>query len=389
VSPGVQRLKFLRPVRLRDPAELHRTSTTLELLFDLCFVVAVAAIAAELHHALVDDHAISGAVTYVAIFVPLWWAWVSYTWHATAFDNDDTAWRLLSLAQMAGVLGFAAAIPAAADGHYWPITVAYAWMRVALIVSWLRASRASVETAAFARRYATGIAVALVLWVAGAALPSPLRWFVWGAAMAVELATPPSAVSRVTGRVFHPGHIAERYGLFTIIVLGECILAVSVAIRNAIEVGALDLTVLTVSGSALLITFALWWLYFDTLGREGLERNRRASFVWGYGHYVIYASVAAIGAGVQAQVELAGRPGDATVSALVVALPVVLALGALAVLQRAANSRSDDARSLVGAAVLCAVVAGVGQVTPTGLVDLLVAAVLVGAVVVEVVKGTR
>ena len=38
---------------------------------------------------------------------------------------------------------------------------------------------------------------------------------------------------------WHPEHIAERYGLFTIIVLGECVLAASTAVQAAIDAGEL------------------------------------------------------------------------------------------------------------------------------------------------------
>ena len=49
------------PMDGRDPAEEHRAATPLELLFDLCFVVAVAQASIALHHELVDGHLVEGS----------------------------------------------------------------------------------------------------------------------------------------------------------------------------------------------------------------------------------------------------------------------------------------------------------------------------------------
>jgi Bacterial low temperature requirement A protein (LtrA) len=92
----------------RDPGEAHRASTPLELLFDLTFVVAVARAGIELRDALAQGHAGHALAGYAAVFFALWWAWVNFTWFASAYDTDDMPYRLLTLLQMAGVLVFAA-----------------------------------------------------------------------------------------------------------------------------------------------------------------------------------------------------------------------------------------------------------------------------------------
>ena len=104
---------WLRRMSGRDPGETHRASTPLELLFDLTFVVAVAEAATQLEHALAAGHAVHALAGYAVVFFGLWWAWVNFTWFASAYDTDDVAYRLLTLVQMAGVLVFAAGIPAA------------------------------------------------------------------------------------------------------------------------------------------------------------------------------------------------------------------------------------------------------------------------------------
>ena len=297
--------------RMRDHTVRERPSTPLELLFDLCFVVAVAFLATELHHGVADGHPAPALLTYLALFVPVWWAWMSYTWFATAFSHDDTTTRLLTGAQMLGVLAVAAAVPSAAKGELLGFALAYAAMRVPLVGQWVRSGLEDPVHRAFAFTYAVGSGVAQVLWVVGALAPTVPRVAAFAAALAVELGTPVLAVRRSPGRVFHPGHIAERYGLFAIIVLGESVLAVTVGLGEVVDAAALDPAVLTTVVATLVVTFALWWLYFDTLGAEALVRNRQAAFAWGYGHYLIYAATAAIGAGVHAGLDSLTDDGHA------------------------------------------------------------------------------
>lgn len=364
---------------MRDRGEAHRPSTPLELLFDLCFVVAVAVLAAELHHGLAENHIAAGVLGYVALFIPVWWAWMSYTWFATAFDNDDVLFRVLTLAQMAGVLALAASIPSAVAGNPVPFTLAYTAMRIPLVLQWLRAARDDPAHRSFALRYVIGILAAQVAWLTALAVPAPARWGVWGIALLLELITPIWATRRAPGRVFHAGHIAERYGLFTIIVLGESILAVAVGLRDVIDRGGLDLSIVLVCCSALVMCFAIWWLYFDTLGRQALERHRRAAFIWGYGHAVLFAAIAAIGADVQAQLDVL----DAGWAGWGVGIPAALVLASLAWLQASANIQRAPAVRLLGAA---GIILAITALTPgrSALTDVAIATVFVVAVVVEV-----
>lgn len=347
---------------MRDHSIHERASTPLELLFDLCFVVAVAFLAAELHHGVAAAHIGSALTAYLMLFVPVWWAWMSYSWYATAFSHDDPIHRVLTGAQMLGVLAVAAAVPSAAAGELVPFTITYAVMRLPLIAQWVRSALADPPHRGFAMTYAVGSALAQLLWVLGALLPGPGRWAVFAVALVVELATPVLAVRRSPDRVFHPGHIAERYGLFTIIVLGESILAVSLGLREVVGASALAPEVLISVTAVLVIAFALWWLYFDTLGADALLRNRQAAFAWGYGHYAIFAGVAAIGAGARVVLDAltdpvaqSGAVGYAGVRVIAGAVAVVLiALLVLARLSRPVPPLTLVVGALVSAGVCLA-----------------------------------
>ena len=163
---------WVRRMSGRNPDEAHRASTPLELLFDLTFVVAVARAGIELRDALAQGHAGHALAGYAVVFFGLWWAWVNFTWFASAYDTDDVPYRLLTLLQMAGVLVFAAGIPAAFEHFDFVKTVVgYVIMRLALVAQWLRAARGHPEGRAGTLRYAAGVTVVQLCWIGWLFLP--------------------------------------------------------------------------------------------------------------------------------------------------------------------------------------------------------------------------
>ena len=314
----------------RDTAEAHRASSPLELLFDLVFVVAIAQVAAQLAHAIADGHALETVGPYLMVFFAIWWAWMNFTWFASAYDTDDVPYRALVLVQMAGVLILAAGVPAAfsgVDGGYTAVTVGYLVMRVGLVALWLRAGIQHPEGRATAFRYAAAISAVQALWVLRLLLTDGGPWWVFVIIAAADLSVPLWA-ERTGHTAWHPHHIAERYGLFTIIVLGESVLASTVGVQDALEGGGLSFDLIVIALAGLVLLFVLWWLYFSEPAGDGLSRRRELSFVWGYGHYLIFAALAAVGAGLEVAVEQAGHHTETSdqVVALAVAIPVAVFL---------------------------------------------------------------
>src|SRR4051812_4503266 len=305
--------------------EEHRASTPLELLFDLCFVVAVAAAGNALHHSLAGHHYPHGVFSYASVFFAIWWAWMNFTWFASAYDTDDGLYRLTTLVQIAGALVLAAGVPPAFDhGDFRAVTLGYVVMRVALVAQWLRAAHGDRERRATVLKFAIGITVVQVGWVTRLAAPHPFGWPLFIVVALADLAVPIVA-ERGNTTPYHREHIAERYGLFTLIVLGESVFAATTAVTGALYSGRL----LGLAASGLVIVFAMWWLYFDRPAAELLTSSRIA-FLWGYGHYFVFGSAAAVGAGLAANADghLAHHAAG-----LVVAVPVAVFLVAVWALQ--------------------------------------------------------
>ena len=324
----------------RDRDQRHRASTPLELLFDLCFVVAVAQAGTQLHHALGAGHAVAGLVGYVTAFVALWWAWMGFTWFASGYDTDDVWYRLLTAVIIAGSLVLAAGVPAAFDGDFTTATVGYVVMRVGLVGQWGRVALRYPPARTQAVRYVVGISICQAGWLARLALPHLVGLTgpglaVWALLVAAELSVPVWAERAPGARRWHPDHIAERYGLFALIVLGESVAAATVAVQQGIADHGVTAGLLWLAVGALLLVLGEWWLYFDHPAGAALRAVPRLAFRWGYGHFAVFAALAAVGAGLQVAADTTGhdRPGART-AALAVAVPVAGYLLVLGWLQR-------------------------------------------------------
>ena len=249
---------------------------------------------------------------------------MNYIWFASAYDNDDSLFRILTLVIIAGALTLAAGV-----SHFFTssdltlVVVGFVIMRIAMVGFWLRVYKHDVTRKQTALWYAVGIALVQVYWVALLLLqPLTPAMFYMGFALGafLELSVPFFA-ERKAQTPWHRHHIIERYGLLNIIVLGETLLAGSIALNSAAE--HFDLALIHSAISALVIVFALWWLYFSR--EEHLNaQDLSMALTWGYGHLVIYIAGAAVGAGFAVLVDII--TGHAAVSLLVgdyaVAIPV-------------------------------------------------------------------
>jgi low temperature requirement protein LtrA len=371
----------------RDTDEPHRASTPLELLFDLCFVVAVTPAARELSDSLSRNHIGSGLFGYVMVFFAIWWAWVNFTWFASAYDVDDVPYRLLTFVQIAGVLILAAGVPAAfTHGNFKVITVGYVVMRVALVTQWLRAARGDPAGRSAAHRYAVAVTLVQVGWVARLFIPHYWGEVAFYVLAAVEMVVPAWAEAGGRGTAWHPEHISERYGLFTLIVLGECVAAATVAVQSASSSHGLSAPQVGVAAGGLLLIFGLWWWYFEHPSEEALRMSRNLAFLWGYAHYAVFASIAALGAGLEVAVE-STRPGSgvsATTAGGAVAIAVVVYLLVTGIVQaKLSPSSVIKARYIVPVAVLLLLVGLSARGLTVGIAVPLMGVLVVGLVVLD------
>jgi low temperature requirement protein LtrA len=236
------------------------------------------------------------------------------------------------MVQMVGViilaLGLLQVFHSLDDGHAIDngVTVAgYVVMRVAMLFLWLRAARQDPPRRRACKTYAVTIGVAQVGWVLLVlAHPTVAVFFLWSALLTlVEMVGPVIAERGKGGTPWHAHHIAERYGLLTIITLGEGVIGTVASLSAVVESQGWsgDATLVAVAGTGL--TFGMWWIYFTVPSAEVLRAHRERAFPWGYGHILVFGSIAATGAGLHVAaayiVHEAHIGGTATV--LTVAVP--------------------------------------------------------------------
>jgi low temperature requirement protein LtrA len=290
-------------MRPRDPHEPGRTASSLELFFDLVFVVAVSIAAVQLHHALTEAHVVEGVLSYGMVFFAIWWAWMNFTWFATSFATDDWLYRVLTIVQMAGVLVLASGIEAAfVDRDFSVVILGYVVMRIAMVAQWLRASRHAGPSRRACQAYALGIAVVQVLWLSLLVLPASVTTLAYVVLVAAELAVPVVAERRGL-TPWHPHHITERYGLFTLILLGESLLASANAVIEALHDDAALAPLLSIAALALIVTAALWWIYFWPPHHAAIA-TLAESLRYGYVHYFVFAAAGAFSAGVEVEIDV-------------------------------------------------------------------------------------
>jgi len=345
---------FIRPMPGRDTSEPHRPATPLELFFDLVSVIAIASAAGGLHHAIAESHALMGTLSFIYAFGAIWWAWMNYTWFASAYDNDDVPYRVAVFVMIGGAMLIAAGIPAMMGENDSTLSLTgYVIMRLALVSLWLRAGKHDPARRNTAIRYAIGVSICQVLWVVGVFLV-PAEFFFWFVPFAFICEwTVPWYAEKAGPTPWHKGHIAERYGLLTIIVLGESLLALSIAISTSGEIGSWSFEQHMLIVSGLVIVCAMWWLYFSESEHQALDRTKNA-FIWGYGHLIVFASAAAVGAGLALNVDvLAGHAHlEESVSNAALTIPSALYLFGLWFVHDQFNHKKGALRYLVPATAL-------------------------------------
>lgn len=371
-----------RPPVLRTTPEPHRHATWLELFFDLCFVAAVAALTHDLH----EHPSREGLLRFAGLFVPVWWAWTSFSWYATGFDNDDDVSRVAMLAAMLGVIALAVGIPGIHRGEAAGFVLPYAFMQGLLALMFLRSRRHATRERAFTTIYALGDALGAALWLASLFVPGALRVATWTLAMAVLMTTPMIAARAMPMPEFDAGHIAERYGLFTLIVLGESI----VAVATAGAATGWNARALITGAMAFGLAACVWWIYFTFVEVTRLARgNLTRAFVWGYGHLLIFAGIAAAAAGVHLAVMAArdGRPIGGWGAGLL-AGGMAAYLVAIAVIHRVHRGGMDATFVTRGIGALgAAAIAWLGPALPSPTFTAAVFGIVGGTSLFEIVRG--
>jgi low temperature requirement protein LtrA len=324
----------------RDPHEADRVATPLELLFDLTFVVSFGLAASQFAHRLAEGHYAAALIGFGFASFSICWAWVNFSWFASAYDIDDWIFRLVTMVQMIGVLVLAIGLPRMFEsiehGDHLDNSVmvlGYVIMRVAMVFQWLRAARQDPARHRACLTYAIAISIAQVGWVALIFLDFSLgvSLILSCSLVLIELAGPVIAEHRDGGTPWHAHHIVERHGLFAIIALGEGVVGTLATLSAVVEEQGWTLDAALVCFAGIGLTFGMWWVYYMLPSAQILHAHRNRAFVWGYGQVVIVTSIVATGAGLHVAAYFLEHKAHigAPATVLSVAIPVGIFLGSI------------------------------------------------------------
>lgn len=334
------RLAAIRPPRLRTiEEEGERSATWLELFYDLVFVAVVAALGIRL----LADSSPMGWLSYAAYFVLVWWLWASHTFYADRFDTDDLVYRMLAATQMVTLVLLAASVSTESSGSTAVFAAMYAAARIILLVLYARVYRHVDEAKTLVRGYLIGFGAAALLWLVSIVVPEPARFWLWGIAFAIDVATPFIMRKDQASVPLDVSHLPERFGLFTILVLGETIVAVTVGL------GHVEWQVATVITGVLgiLLASGIWWIHFDNLDgfvvrRRGAAKAWRPT-VWIYTHLPLAIGIAMVGVGVEHAIIGADHDHDyGAPERWVLVAGVAIAFAAIATIEHASIRRAGE-----------------------------------------------
>jgi low temperature requirement protein LtrA len=276
--------------------EKERHATWLELFYDLVFVAVVSQLSENLSH----NISLAGVLSFISLFVPVWFAWIGATFFATRFGTDDLAHRILTLLQMMGAAAMAVNVSHALGETSAGFALSYSAIRFLLVLEYVRIGRRIPSAKPLTERYSIGFASSAAIWTVSAFVPPPLRFILWGTGLAIDFVTPFLAGQLAIKFAPHISHLPERMGLFVIIVLGESILGVVVGLAGH----EWDIYSSLSVGLGLSIPFSLWWIYFDNIGGSAIkaatEKGRRGIYyIWLYIHFPLVVGLTAIGIGIK------------------------------------------------------------------------------------------
>ena len=280
-------------LRTRETGE-KRPATWLELFYDLVFVVAVSRLGGRL----LDDPSGEGVLVFVGLFVIVWWTWAGFTFYADRFDTDDLGQRLLAMVQIVSVSLMAAAVSSGQAESTRAFAISYIGARVVLVAMYLRARYHVPETRPLVTGYLRGMTAAVALWFISVFVPEPWRYLLWGIGMVIDMATPYIMRKEQAKVPLDVTHLPERFGLFTILVLGEPVASVVAGLSESPWSGSVAYSAIM----AILVTAGLWWLYFHNIEGSVVRRlpEQEATWkpaAWIYSHLPLAMGVVATGIG--------------------------------------------------------------------------------------------
>ena len=305
-GPRIPRLPapHLRTADGHERSERH--ASWLEAFFDLVFVAAVGELAGALEPQVTSET----LGRFFGLFVPVWMVWMAFSVYADRHDDDDTTHRVAMLVAMGLSVGLAASVPDAFEGETTAFVIAYLALRSLQLGLYARARRHVPATRALYGRFLVLYGAGGTLWALSLAFDGPARYSLWAAGIAIDLAGPLSERRSEERVAIDAHHLAERFQLFLLIVLGESVAQLVSAAHDrpwSVHEGA-------VLAAAFTTLAALWWVTLNAVDHAALRRSHRALTRFVFANLPLVAGIASASAGLHRAILAADGAGSIPVA---------------------------------------------------------------------------
>jgi low temperature requirement protein LtrA len=312
-----------------------------ELFFDLVFAAAIAQLSEPLSH----DYSLYGIARFAFSLALVFLAWFGYTTFSTQFAVDDVVERALIVAQVFLVAVMAAnATDMLGSRDAAGFGAAYGGVRAILALQYARVMQ-STDAGPLVRRRIVGLLAAAILWAGSALLPAPQRYVGWTGALLIDIGNSWPASRSTTASPPGATHFPERFGLLTIILLGEFVASVMRGIESQMGWSFLAASAAVLS---LGLGFAIWSCYSDgAMGWETRHVRSQKDVIrlrsWIAFQFALFLGIGILGVGTRRAIALpAGGyfgPDEQWIICSATAVIVLAIMGIAATSERHGRSR--------------------------------------------------
>ena len=254
-----------------DPHFEKRRISWLELFYDLVYVIAISRIT---HH-LAIHMTVNGFFQYACLFFLIFWGWLNGSLYHDIHGNAGLRTGLMTLWQVMIIAALAVTIDQPSPTWYVNTTIVFMIMQLFITYAWWSIGFYDKSHRRYSKPFTVLFLVSLALMTLSLFVPRPWLKFI-GVAVIICNYLPPFIAHRLLRKssldLSLSWSMAERLGLFTIIVFGEVVLGV---VNGISKVNNLNFTAWLDFALAICIVFALWWIFFALMS----GRNAKPGFV--------------------------------------------------------------------------------------------------------------
>lgn len=318
---------------------IGRHVTFLELFYDLVYVVIIA----ELSHSLSLHVTLEAFGSFIFLFVLVWFIWLNAAVYHNLHGRDDVRTRTFAFLQMAIVVVMAVYAHDAVGETSDEFALAYASFLILMTFLWWRTGVHDPDHRPQTIPYITSYPVGVILFIVSVFVPTSIRFPLWGIALLVMIVIPGVISSIGQRREYFSGidltsaSLRERFKLFTIIVFGEVILAVTIGLS---QIQDINITNGLLGALGLILAFELWWMYFDASAEHPVKSGFDWFWAWAFVHLPIWIGITAVGPSVLNIIVLEGATVPYGVYWLMIG-SIALALASVGALLRTLKVREE------------------------------------------------